>query len=135
MIAHVSHVRLLRCHETLAGESLTTLVSHDNTLGRLLVHENVSQQLPATFEFVVGLLFLRLLRKPLLEVPHKFFIDMGWRMCVSRVLQKKLDVPALTLVGILDHLGSAQRAVSLVLVLHLDHAPDAEEVTTVQPDW
>lgn len=39
-----------------------------------------------------------------------------------------------TLISTLEHLGPAQRAVALVLVLHLDHAPDAEHVVAVEPD-
>lgn len=39
-----------------------------------------------------------------------------------------------TLVGLLDHFRAAQRAELLALILHLDHASDAEQVVAVQPD-
>jgi hypothetical protein len=37
-----------------------------------------------------------------------------------------------TLVGALNYIGPTQRAMPLVLVLHLDHAADAKQVAAVE---
>jgi hypothetical protein len=97
----------------------------------ILAYVDISQQLLAPFTLVVHLLLPGLLGEPALEVPHKLLVNVVWRR-KSADASDRVGAMARTLVRVLNHVGSAERTVPLVLVLHLDHAADTEQMLAVQ---